>query len=848
MPQLIGTSGADTLTGGDGEDHIEGLGGADRLAGGGGADVIVGGFGDTLLDGGSGIDLGRLDFAGATASLRYSVGFSTQTVAGAQVSGFERVEFVGGSAGDRLTGGALADRLEGRAGNDWLKGEGGDDRLEGGDGVDILDGGAGADTLDGGGGTDQLIGGDGDDVLRFGFADAAGDGGAGRDHGVLDFSWSSTAIDFSVAANLGGAVRVDGVQVKNLESVDFNGGSRGDKLAGGAFGDTLAGNDGADTLSGGGGDDTLDGGDGGDVARFSGDLDDYSAALNPDGGVTITHLNGGGDGTDVVHDVEWFAFADQTVSVVELVNGASNRAPTANPDVATTSEDQFVEIDVRANDTDPDAGDILTVTAVDNAGALGAASLSQDGVVTYYGGSAGQSLAAGQTLTDHFGYTVTDASGATSTAQVSVTVIGANDAPVATDDHRLAAEDGGTTIQVLANDSDVDNGDQLSLVSANSGLHGTVTVADGAVTYTPGSHGQVLSAGQTLADQFTYTVRDLAGATSTATVHVTIQGANDAPSAADDSVTVGKAGATLLTALTANDSDVDQGDSVTITGIQGISASGAAVSLDAQGRVTYDPGNIFADLGPDQTASDSFTYTITDTHGATSTATVNLTVTGGPVAEPGLVIATFIQEDATTEDLTAQIRENALLALGEDVRVVSVHTAGTVGSVDFGAGGLTYTADDPSQDAFWGDVSDEAWFLYTLRTASGELHTGGVLVFVEAMNDAPVGFADAFALNEGGASGELWNTLLANDVEVDTYQDLEITGVDTTGTVGRISFDAQAHSLVYHADTETIAALEEGEVLIDSFTYTLSDDVGATSTAVVTVTVTGDGEMGWALG
>lgn len=848
MTQLIGTSGADTLNGGDDADHVEGLGGADRLAGGGGDDVVVGGFGDTFIDGGAGTDLGKLDFSGAGASIRYAAGTATQAVAGAQISGLERVEFKGGTAGDRLTGGALADVLDGHRGNDWLKGEGGDDRLDGGEGVDILEGGAGNDTLDGGLEIDQLTGGEGDDLLTLQAGDASGDGGAGSDHGVLDFATVYTDLSFSVAANQAGAVKVAGVSLKNFESVEFVGGRGRDLLTGGGLADRLQGNMGDDTLTGSGGNDTISGGDGLDVARFSGNLADYDAVLNPDGSLSLFDMRTGGDGLDLIDGIERFAFADQTVSLVELINGAANHAPTAVADSVTADEDTTIVVDVRANDTDADPGDALTVTAIDNSGALGIGMLSQGGVVTYAAGGAAQALAAGETMTDRFGYTVTDLSGAASNAQVSVTITGVNDAPVAFNDQRLVSEDGATTIQVLANDKDVDHGDQLSLVSVTSGLYGKAAIVDGAVTYTPGAHAQSLNAGQGLADSFTYTLRDSAGATSTATVDVTIQGANDAPTAADDAVTVNKLGVTNLLGLMGNDGDVDHGESLSITAVDAVSARGAAVSILPDGRVAYDPGQIFADLGPGDTAADSFTYTITDSHGATSTATVELTVSSGAVAEPELILNAYVREDETTEDLTALILENAGYVFGDGVTLVGVDAAGTVGSVSFGPGGLTYSADAPVQDHYWGDATDEAMFLYTVRTADGELHTGGVYVAIEGMNDDPIGTDDALALGEGGSTGQLWHVLLDNDVEIDTYQMLSITAVDTTGTVGRVAFDAGARSLAYHADTAAFEALDEGEVLVDHFTYTLSDDMGAVSTAVVTVTVTGDGVVGWALG
>ncbi|MEQ1805404.1 MAG: Ig-like domain-containing protein, partial [Burkholderiaceae bacterium] len=113
-----------------------------------------------------------------------------------------------------------------------------------------------------------------------------------------------------------------------------------------------------------------------------------------------------------------------------------------------------------------------------------------------------------------------------------VTVTGVNDAPIAEANALSVSEDAGqVTIDVLANDSDADEGDTLSIVAANppAGLQGSVAVAAGgsAVTYTVGSAFQALLSGQTATESFSYTVQDSAGEQSTASVSITIIGANE---------------------------------------------------------------------------------------------------------------------------------------------------------------------------------------------------------------------------------------------------------------------------------------------------------------------------------
>ena len=236
---ILGTTGADTLTGGASGDTLMGAGGDDRLLGEAGADSLDGGDGQDQLFGGLGVD--TLD---------------------------------GGSGNDALSGGDGGDLLRGGLGNDTLGGDAGNDSMDGGDGQDQLFGGLGADTLDGGSGNDLLDGGDDNDLLRAGLGDDTLFGGTGNDS--LDGAEGSD--------QLFGGVGDD----------TLDGGTWGqDVLSGGDGSDVLRGMAGDDTLNGDGGNDNLAGGDGND-AIYGGDGTDTL-----DGGAG-NDLQGGGAGNDVL--------------------------------------------------------------------------------------------------------------------------------------------------------------------------------------------------------------------------------------------------------------------------------------------------------------------------------------------------------------------------------------------------------------------------------------------------------------------------------------------------------------------------------------------------------------------
>lgn len=84
------------------------------------------------------------------------------------------------------------------------------------------------------------------------------------------------------------------------------------------------------------------------------------------------------------------------------------------------------------------------------------------------------------------------------------------------------------------------------------------------------------------------------------------------------------------------DSDPD-GDALTVSQVNGVGAnvgteitlaSGARLTVNADGTYDYNPAGQFETLRSGETASDSFTYQISDGRGGTDVATVNITITG----------------------------------------------------------------------------------------------------------------------------------------------------------------------------------------------------------------------------
>ncbi|WP_299085449.1 tandem-95 repeat protein [uncultured Ruegeria sp.] len=546
-----------------------------------------------------------------------------------------------------------------------------------------------------------------------------------------------------------------------------------------------------------------------------------------------------------------------------------NDAPAAADDFviqspAPVTEDVVTSIDTAAllaNDSDVD-GDVPTVTAVDATSAHGAAlTLNTDGTISYdpAGAVAAQTLAEGQTLIDTFTYTTNDGNGGEDTATVYVLVRGTNDAPVVVDDVAQTAtpvtEDAIALIDaamLLANDSDVE-GDALVMTSVSDmSAHGaTLTLnANGTISYDPtGADAvQALANGQALTDTFTYTVEDGKGGESTATVSIVVFGTNDAPVAADDvaqsSTPITEDGATLIDTATllANDSDVE-GDALTVTAVSALSAHDAALTLNTDGTISYDPTDADAvqALAEGQTLTDTFTYTVKDGSGGESTTSVSVVVHGTNDAP---VLAIVLPDQASTEDeaVSFALPANAFMDVDGDALTLSATLVGGTALpgwllLDAITGSFSGT---PPQD-FHGTVN-------VMVTASdGSLSASSAFALeITPVNDAPVASDDDVTQNGTIITEDVVilidaGTLLGNDSDVEGDA-LMVTAVSATsahgaaltlntGTISTISYDPTG--------ADAVQALAEGQTLTDTFTYTVKDGSGGESTATVSVVVHG---------
>lgn len=213
---------------------------------------------------------------------------------------------------------------------------------------------------------------------------------------------------------------------------------------------------------------------------------------------------------------------------------------------------------------------------------------------------------------DEVTYYITDSAAQTSEGRITV-VVRVPDAPFAQDDVFSSTEDQPVVISILsllANDLSSNVG-ALQFVSATAvpDTHGQVTFDGAGVYFRP----DLNYAGRA---QFFYSVSD-GVTTSAASVTILIDAINDAPLTQSESVQ-GLVDVPIELDVLENDSDPDSGDTITVQSVQPKSASGGTVLLGSNGLVTF--------IAVATEGRDTFSYTVVDSTGATSSAIVDVNV------------------------------------------------------------------------------------------------------------------------------------------------------------------------------------------------------------------------------
>ncbi|MCG8601304.1 MAG: Ig-like domain-containing protein, partial [Verrucomicrobiales bacterium] len=353
---------------------------------------------------------------------------------------------------------------------------------------------------------------------------------------------------------------------------------------------------------------------------------------------------------------------------------------------------------------------------------------------------------------------------------------------------------------------------------------------------------------------------------ATETVTVTVTGTNDGPTAVNDTGAVNE-GAILatnaLTGVISNDTDPDTNDTLSVTSVRtgaeaGTGTSGilnapltgtyGTLTLQADGSYSYVADQVAANaLADGTTATDVFTYTISDGNGGTDTAELIITVTGTNDAPVAVDDTGAVDEGASlvVDQANGLVDSNDTDVDGDTLTITSGQgtTVGTYGTLVLNANGsYTYTADQAAANALAAGETATEIFNYTVSDGEGGSDTATLTITVTGTNDGPTAVDDTASTNEDTAALNI--DLLGDDTDPDgdTLSLIEINGVAAGGTITLPSgalLTVNGDGTVNYDPNGQFDSLDETQTATDTFTYTISDGNGGTDTATATVTING---------
>ncbi|WP_238474226.1 VCBS domain-containing protein [Pseudomonas cavernicola] len=452
--------------------------------------------------------------------------------------------------------------------------------------------------------------------------------------------------------------------------------------------------------------------------------------------------------------------------------------------------------------------------------------------------------------------------------------------------------------------SDADGLDDLQSVTVNgttvalaslvgsvfAGTNGTLTItaydsATGVASYSYEQTSPTTDGPGIETDSFSLTASD--GSATSAPASIVIEIVDDVPNAVNDSSSVAEdALATLSGEVLSNDlhANGQPGADTPISFVAWGSTAASFVSFTDTGSGTYsyslnnaNPAVQALDSG--ESLTETFSYTMQDADGDTDTATLTITITGsndGPqitvdsgnpgseggndqVFEAGLAAGsnaasdsefatgTFSLSDADgPDDLQSVTINGTTVALGSLVGSVFTGTHGslTITAYDSltGVASYSYELTTPTTDGP-GLETDS----FSLTVSDGTASSAPASLVIEILDDVPNAADEGISIVQGALSVLIGN-VLSNDLHANGQAGADsptsfVAWSSTAANFGSFS-DTGGGSGSYSLDNLNllVQALDSGETLSESFSYTMQDADGDTASASLTLTITGSND------
>ncbi|NJK38594.1 MAG: ExeM/NucH family extracellular endonuclease [Oscillatoriales cyanobacterium RM2_1_1] len=300
---------------------------------------------------------------------------------------------------------------------------------------------------------------------------------------------------------------------------------------------------------------------------------------------------------------------------------------------------------------------------------------------------------------------------------------------------------------------------------------------------------------------------------------------NGVPTAVDDTFTTDEDTAFTTGNVLANDADPDN-DTLSVVSVD-TSRTQGLVTDNGDGTFGYDPNGQFAALNTGETATDSFSYTISDGKGGESTASVAITINGLDEDSPVNVIDGTRNDDnivgTNADDLIRADNGNDRINARNGNDTVEGGRGGD--SIQGGAGDDVLAADRVDRfDDFDGEISRIFG-----GTGNDLLIGGGKADLLRGGNDNDTLLGkggDDQLFGDGGddlLNGDVGNDLLSGGGSTDTadYSDLVINGV--FGTIAGLDVNLRTRTAL-HSSTNNALTWTDRLISIENVTGTQRND------------------------
>lgn len=291
---------------------------------------------------------------------------------------------------------------------------------------------------------------------------------------------------------------------------------------------------------------------------------------------------------------------------------------------------------------------------------------------------------------------------------------------------------------------------------------------------------------------------------------------------------------------------------VTVVGqLTTVSELNATVKLDLRANrietsIVYDPrsSSILNALQAGEQVTDYFYYTIRDLHGEPAVAQVSVLITG----VNDIPTANDDPDFMTTEDITLEITDSELLgndtdpdqnddpSMDDDVLTIlsvpATSDSGAVLTLSLDKTEITY---DPTGLDYYEDLARNEviidQFVYTISDGNDGVSEATAFIKLVGRNDRPTAQDDLLEIDENQTA-----TVAAADGLIDNDDDIDINGTppdddpwvipqrDIITGMGAAFYIETDGSYGYDANSAAIESLPEGQVVIETFPYILTDN------------------------